>query len=415
MDAVQRQLMSCLAAYRTGSCVTVLQPDFCAPDRWKKLYRLAKVHKLAPVVFETMGSLSAFCDTEPELLKVWKKETFSQAVGQAMRTQCIVRVSEMLTQNQIPHAIVKGILCRALYKKPDVRISGDEDLLIDAADVERCHQLLEQNGIELMDGVGGDDVTHWKDKKTGLHIELHTQLFSSKRAEDAVLNQVFSEQLHHTVIASLPEGNVQTLHPTYHFVFLVCHALKHFLTGGFGIRMICDIISFAEQYREEIHHQTAYILLERVNARKFLDQLLSVGQDWLAFDPKENGWSFSEKPDAGDLLQDSLDAGIYGQSTMSRKHSAGIVMQAAEGQSLKSSTLSAVFPNRERMQGKYPVLKKKPVLLPLCWAHRLGKYAVEVIHTKKNGNSPVESVALGKKRTEMMVKYGVLPKNKKKN
>ena len=123
MDAVQRQLMSCLAAYRTGSCITALQPDFCAPDRWQKLYRLAKVHKLAPVVFEAMGSLSVFCDTEPELLKAWKKETLLQAAGQAMRTQCIVRISEMLTQNQIPHAIVKGILCRALYKKPDVRIS----------------------------------------------------------------------------------------------------------------------------------------------------------------------------------------------------------------------------------------------------------------------------------------------------
>ena len=53
--------------------------------------------------------------------------------------------------------------------------------------------------------------------------------------------------------------------------------------------------------------------------------------------------------------------------------------------------------------------------MPVDLHPKMKKPAVEVIHTKKNGNSPVESVALGKKRTEMMVKYGVLPKNKKKN
>ena len=115
-----------------------------------------------------------------------------------------------------------------------------------------------------------------------------------------------------------------------------------------------------------------------------------------------------------DLLKDCLDAGIYGQSTMSRRHSSGIVLSAAETGNQKNSALAVVFPSKEKLERKYPVLKDKPLLLPICWAHRLGKYAVELCYSKKGDNSPLKSVVLGKKRTEMMIKYGVLQKNKKK-
>lgn len=414
MDVVQRQLMRCLETYRCEGCVASIEPEF-DPANWIKLYQLSEIHKLTAVVFETLCKNELFCADNSELFLHWKRETMLQAVLQAARTQKIVYISQLLHQNGIAHAVVKGVVCRSLYSRSDIRISGDEDLLINTCDQEACEEILKQAGLVHIPDVGGEEVAHWRDHNTGLHLEVHTQLFSSKRSEDEILNGIFTEQLKHTVSLPLVEGAVQTLDPTYHFVFLVCHALKHFIAGGFGVRMICDVVTFAERYSKEIQHQTVYVILERVRSRKFLDQLLAIGEQWLGFDTKKSGWTYSAQPDYNELLQDSLDAGIYGHSTMSRRHSAGIVLKATEGQTIKSSTISTVFPSREKMQGKYPVLKSKPILLPLCWAHRLGKYAVEVIHQKDKDNSPLESVSLGKKRTEMMIKYGILPKNKKKN
>lgn len=36
------------------------------------------------------------------------------------------------------------------------------------------------------------------------------------------------------------------LAPTDHLLCLLCHAYKHFLYAGFGIRHVCDIGIFAE-------------------------------------------------------------------------------------------------------------------------------------------------------------------------
>lgn len=413
MKDLERQLINCLAAYRLGrkpaAYVGLENAD------WPDLHRLARIHKLGAVVCETLWGLPEFCAGNAALAAAWKRETILETTAQTQRTHRLLTVTQALERGGIPYAVVKGAVCRALYAEPDLRPSGDEDILIDAADRERCGELLRAEGLELLAAKEGDPVTHWGDRKTGLHIELHTALMPESRAEDKLLNEYFSGQLACTVTARVQDGAVKTLCPTSHFLFLVCHALKHFIYGGFGIRTVCDVVTYAERYAREIDKECVYSRLETVRGRIFLDQLFAIGRDFLEFDLAGSGWTLSAPPDAGEMLEDILDAGIYGQSSMSRRHSAGLVAGAAEHGSHQTNTLSVVFPSRKHMAGKYPVLKQAPVLLPACWVHRLGKYAVEVLRTRKAGNSPLESVAMGKKRTEMMVKYGVLPKGQTKN
>ena len=322
MEAIQKQMMLSVAAYRQGNTIAE-QVSGLSDSDWRKLHQLSGIHKLTLIVYEMLWRSPGFCGNDTELLGRWRQETIIQAVAQARRTQRIIEISAILQQHKIAHAVVKGIICRVLYSRPDLRISGDEDLLIAEESKAQCQLLLEQNGLELQTDASSDDVAHWVDKQTGLHIELHTKLFSSQREEDQFLNELFKEQLSHTVLVDVLGGQIQTFHPTYHFVFLVSHALKHFLTGGFGVRTICDVVTFAERYSDQIHHQTATVLLERVNARLFLDQLFAIGQEWWGFDVVASGWNYTQTPDAAELLQDCLDAGIYGQSSMSRKHSAG--------------------------------------------------------------------------------------------
>lgn len=414
MDAVQRQLLLCLAAYRLG-CPQAEHVPGLSGENWINLKQLAAVHKLAPVVFDTLWKTPGFCDGDQRAAAQWKQETMLQAAGQAARSLRIVELLEKFRQQEIPYALVKGLLCRELYRHPDLRLSGDEDILVCPADRERCHLILNENGLQLMENIGGDDVTHWQDAATGLHIELHVRLFASGRREEEQLNRIYEQQLSRTVTAVVSGGEVQTFHPTYHFAFLVCHALKHFLAGGVGVRTLCDVLSFAEHYRAEIDRDRVEQLLKLVRGRIFLDQIFGMGQQWLGFDPAGAGWSYTVQPDPKALLLDCLDAGVYGQSSMSRKHSAGIVLEAAVGETSRLKLRGSLFPSRTHMTGRYPVLERWPVLLPVCWFHRLGSYALEVSRSQGADNSPMASVALGKKRMEMMVKYGVLPQSKKKN
>ena len=411
MENEERQLLYCLTAYRLGQETAQQVDNFCAMD-WMRLYRLAAIHKLGAVVYETLRGVPGFCEDQMPLAAQWRKETMFQAASQCAKTQRLLRLTGALELAGIHYAVVKGALCRELYTRPDLRPSGDEDILIASEDFLQCCTLLKQDGMERIDKED-DPVTHWLDRQTGLHIELHTESFSSKRPSDRLLNDCFAQQLSRTVSVPVSDEAVRTLAPTYHFLFLVCHAIKHFIAGGFGIRTLCDMVSFAEQNLEQIDQVILYDWLDRVNGRVFLDQVLAIGQRDLAMSPK--GWTLSKPADPDAMLEDILEAGIYGQSSMSRRHSGVLVLRAAEEGKAHTNLIRAAFPPKDHLVGRYPILKKKPALLPFVWLYRLGNYGAELMKSPKNDNSLRNSVALGKRRTEMMIQYGIIPRNKTKN
>lgn len=414
MDAVQRQLIDCLRAYRLGQPSAETSEKF-SPGQWRSLRLLAADHKLTSVAYETLRGCDGFCAGDTAMAEAWKRDALAQAVGQYRRGQRLLRAADALERGGVAYAVVKGAVCRELYGKPELRPSGDEDLFTAPEDLERCRCLLEQDGLELFEGKPGDPVTHWADRRTGLHIELHTSLAGAKRPEDRLLNDCLTRQLAFTVPVRAQGGTLRTLPPTYHFIYLIYHAMIHFISGGVGIRTVSDVLSFAERYAPEIDREEVYFRLEQVKGRVFFDQLLALGRDCLGFDPEGGGWSFSAPSDPGEMLEDILDAGIYGQTSMSRRHSAALVLRAAEGGQTRPSLTRALFPPREQLVGRYPALARSPALLPVMWLRRLGAYGLELLKPSAGDNSPLESVALGKKRTEMMIKYGIIPRDKKEN
>ena len=213
----------------------------------------------------------------------------------------------------------------------------------------------------------------------------------------------------------LEQGAVMTLEPTDNLLFLVAHALKHFITGGFGVRTMSDILSYCEKYDGQIDRTQLWAMLEEIHGTVFFQALLRLGEEWLGFDTAPWGCDSSEISDECDLLQDMLEAGIYGQTSMNRKHSGALSLQTAQGEQNRPSLRLALFPPAEKLQGRYPILHKAPVLLPAVWVHRMGGYLWELLRDRGKENSPAEAVSLGKKRTEMMIRYGILPQTKTEN
>ena len=115
---------------------------------------------------------------------------------------------------------------------------------------------------------------------------------------------------------------------------------------------------------------------------------------------------------AAEMLEGILDAGIYGQST---SHSGALVLRAAEEGQTRPSVIRAAFPPKEQLVGRYPILEKRPALLPVMWIRRLGAYGLELIKSQRSDNSLRDNLALGKQRTEMMIRYGIIPRDKTKN
>ena len=109
------------------------------------------------------------------------------------------------------------------------------------------------------------------------------------------------------------------------------------------------------------------------------------------------------------MLSDLLDSGVYGDATMSRKHSSTMTLSAVtadkQGKKGKRSILRTLFPKRDALVGRYPYLKNKPYLLPVAWASRIIGYARR---RGKQSDNTAESLRIASERIELMRKYGII-------
>ena len=185
--------------------------------------------------------------------------------------------------------------------------------------------------------------------------------------------------------------------------------------SGFGIRQVCDIVLFANAYGKEIDWIRILQQCREIHADLFTAALFQIGQKYLTFDPSRAGYpqEWQEiQVDEQLMLDDLLEAGIYGDGTMSRKHSSNITLNAvsAQKQGKKSdhSVLKTLFPPAKSMEGRYPYLKKHPYLLPVAWISRILKYHQETSKSRDNGAA--QAVSIGNQRIELFREYHILDK-----
>ena len=107
------------------------------------------------------------------------------------------------------------------------------------------------------------------------------------------------------------------------------------------------------------------------------------------------------------LLEDILQAGIYGSADRSRQHSSTITLEAASARKpVRRGVLAAAFPSAQKLEARYPWLKKQPYLVPIAWADRMRTYLQE---TKLRSDSSLrDTLKLGSERTALLRKYGIV-------
>ena len=400
MTAAEQQLIGCLRAFcrnEPADRVSGVQPE--------ELHRLAAVHKLVPVVYEALsGEPEAFGEARLR----WKQEATLSVALQAKRTEAALRLCAALNAVDVPYALVKGLICRSLYPHPDHRASADEDLFVLPEHRAACEAVLEAQGLVCAEP--GETESNWSCAESGLAIELHLQLFSEEYEAEQRMNAYFREAAARCEFETVSGVPVRTLAPQDHFLLLVCHALKHFHYSGFGLRTLSDIGLFATRYGSRFDWTEVRRMLDAVGGMVFCDHVLHICQTQFVYDGAAAGYIPEIAGSDEALLTDVLDAGVYGQSTMSRKHSANIVLQNlkhAEPGSGRGGVLRALFPPRAALVSRYPALKKAPVLLPAVWLARIGTYGADMLRGKLPRASAAESIELGKRRTELMRQYGV--------
>ncbi len=397
---------------------------------WDDMFYLAERHLVLPMVFEAVRFSPAgqkLADMYPEYFEALQNKAAKEVVDQIKRTGELMSCYEFLTATGHRPLIMKGIVCRSLYPKPEYRQSWDEDLLIPpetGADIQR---ILKAYGMEPAKYAGvaslaeSDEVPF---AKTGspLCLEVHRYLFPPDSDVSASWNQYFEDVFERAVevqvgvdwtgTGSTDELDmVRTLEPTQNLFYIICHAFKHFLHEGTGMRQITDILVFANHYEDVLDFQKIWDWCREIRADGYLAAVLEIGRSFLHYEEPASHIPPDLQVADGDLqffLYDVLDAGMQAQTSLSRMHSSNITLRAMQTDGeVGGSVLHTVFLPLKSMRTRYTYLNKAPFLLPVAWGQRIGQYLMD---TRKNasGNSAEESIRIGKERVKLMTRLGMI-------
>lgn len=315
--------------------------------------------------------------------------------------------------------VLKGMICRDLYVNPDARISGDEDLYIRKEDYRAFHKICEENGFC---NLGNSEVEPaFFHEESGLKLEVHFELFNGQSESCGDLNKPFEHSLDHAIEIEIQKTKLWTMNETDHMLYLILHSFKHFIHSGFGVRQVCDIITYAEHYGDKIEWKYIFRELCKVKADIFLVNLFDIGKEYLGFSygkaklPRKLIENYADEIDSGALLKDLLAAGVYGSSSASRVHSSLITLNAVassrQKRGIQGSIRRTIFPVSKEMESIYPYLKHNRLLLPAAWLQRILKYGKELADNKVGSrNSAWESISIGNQRIELMKKYKIIAK-----
>lgn len=375
------------------------------------IYKMSEIHHVVPMIYNAAYNEDFFKECDANFKTMFKSSAFRYIFSQIQRTNHFLEVYKKLSEKNIKILVFKGIIFRNMYNNPDDRISSDEDILIKKEDYEKVKEFFLSEGFEFIDK--GEECAYFS-KSTGLCIEVSTSLFSHESKAYGHLNKLFEDVFEKSIKINIDKIDILTLSHEQHLIYIVFHNMKHFLTGGFGIRQVADFSKYIETYGEYINWEKFWSDLKDLNYDTFALNLIEISLKYLGFnDDKitypDNITSFDELKNSQkyyinseSLINDILDAGVFGASTMDRKHTALMTLDAVEDKK-KSNRLKAVFPNVNYLKDNYTYLQKYPILLPVAWGQRILSYL------KKNKTSSyINTMELGKQRIELLKEYKII-------
>lgn len=381
---------------------------------YDEILNLASIHKVVPLIYEAAYKTESFKKIDINFQKLFKTTSMQNIYSQIQRSEKFLQLYKEFNKAGLKVLVFKGILLRELYPIPDERVSGDEDLLIQKADLKNIEDILKSNNMErILSQEEDEDVYHYFDHKTGLHLELHTTLFGDKSHTYRNMNKIFATVFDDSDKVIVNDVQINTFSLDKHFLYVIIHAIKHFVSCGTGIRQVCDIVMYINKYYEEINWDYVWKEIISLGYDTLLVNLLQIGIDYLGLEEDKIIYPCDKKNyyiNTESLIEDIMEGGIYGASTQARLNSANMSLDALnkESKSKLKSNLAAILPKAENLKGRYKYLEKYPLLLPVAWMSRIFTYTKERGSLSNVGATAKETISVGNRRIDLLKEYRLI-------
>lgn len=283
-----------------------------------------------------------------------RKVYYSCVMASEQQLHLMHKIYVAFEQQQVDYLPLKGAVMKLLYPSPEMRPMADIDILIRQEQYSAIKSIMTSLG--LREQQESDHELIW----TNGHftIELHKRLIPSYNKD------YYAYYGDGWRLAKPTEETYRyTMSPEDTYIYLFTHYAKHYRDAGAGIRQVLDLHVFRMAHTDMNEH---YIQqqLELLQLERFYRNTKQVLDVWFAD---------AEHTEASKLISERLFLdGVFGDTQsghisdmLKRSNSEGSV-----GQARIKRWRGILFPNLKDMCLMYPLLKRKPWLLPVMWCVR---------------------------------------------
>lgn len=362
---------------------------------YEKLRSLAEAHAVYSFLQPALERL----DEESAAYEVCQQVSVS-IVRNCYRMLFLTRfVSELLEQEGVSNAVLKGVSTAALYPVPELRKTGDVDLMLYGEySREQIIALMEKAGFTLSEE---QNVTYHLGflSPGNVEIELHT---SFAEPFDLPAVNTVSEQVRKTLKEHVAMNHefgfpLKGLDLPYHAFQLLVHMLHHFLRSGFGLKLLCDWVVIWRQPWSEEDVKTLQKLLQDSGLTAFTRAITGVCRAHLGLEEENIPEMLRSEEDYDAFLREILDAEEFGSADSTRM----VVMK-------KTGFWGYVSEFHHQMHINYPKAGKIFLLWPFLWTATLVRF---LYNNKKLDRGPAGAILKEASRRSKLAKdLGLLTK-----
>ena len=297
---------------------------------------------------------------------IWKivDRKGEQTVRQSYRLLMLSRyVIGLLKENGIDAILLKGCGTAAWYPVPELRKSGDIDLLFKNEDETRkALQILAQQGfVTTEDQPANHHIVC--ESRDSVSLELHMSLAEPFDSENTnrFLADCQKEYFAHRRVVDCMGVAFELTSDGYHAFYLLLHMLQHYVRAGFGVKLLCDWVVFWESPLSEEEKKIFLRLTQESGTFGFAVMMTRVCVKYLGLREKQVEFLMQAEPkDVCDLTEELMaeifEAEEFGHSSKDR-------MVVLRGTGL----MDYAWEFHHQMKLNYPKAGKIMVLYPVLW------------------------------------------------
>lgn len=398
MNLQAQNFFSLLRAVLHSDPVQLTDPD------WDEIYLLARKNNLAPVICDAALTLPEFSAAPQYIRDKYMHTLIAQSGAQLLRTESFFAVYQEFLDRGIRPLVLKGIVCRSLYPKPELRLSCDEDIWIPPESFHESDRILRNSGYTPAvpcESVNIETVQALTYTGPSLTIELHIHPFGTWEKTRRKMNHLFKHSFSRAILMKIEGQTLYTLNHTDHYLFLFAHLYKHFLGAGVGIRQIADLLLFGQHFHDRIDFNRIHKAVSSLGGTSFYRAVLAVGAEYLGFHRIHSRFP---KEELDLLMDDLLESGCFGNETRAQQLSSTYVsVRNLTGKGRQRSLHSLFFPSVQGLAPRYRFLYRFPWLLPAAWIMRIAHFARELLF--ENRHLLFDTVSRGRRRVKLFRKY----------